>query len=215
MPFPILIAYLSASSVLIPLTFCFFIKGKIAQEIKILIIILMMSFLCDGLSLIFIRYSINTHPIGNFYLFVQFSLLYYLFYLRLNSLRVLRWVSILFGIGYTMNLIFFQGFLRFNSYSNVGACILIIGMSLSYFYMLVKEMPTPYINRLPFLWIAFAALTYYGGNLFLFLLGDYLTTGFGGSRAFVWILHNFLNITKNILFAIAVWQTCRSPKSFI
>ena len=55
-------------------------------------------------------------------------------------------------------------------------------------------------------------LTYYAGNLLLFLTNNYLTLGLEGSHQIMWVLHNLLNISKNMLFAIALWMNYRNKR---
>ncbi|MEK6783397.1 MAG: hypothetical protein AABY93_16970 [Bacteroidota bacterium] len=90
-----------------------------------------------------------------------------------------------------------------------------MALSLYYLFTLLKELPTATIHRLPILWISFAALGYYGGNFFLFLFSNYLTKSIDGSLAILWVLHNILNVIKNILFAIGLWQAYHNPNSSI
>lgn len=208
----IVLAYISFGSVLIPLGLYASIKFNINLELRPLVKLLVVALLCDLGSLGLIQYSINTYPIGNFYLFAQFSILYYLFINYLRTPKILIWVFILFCLFYLLNISFFQGPLQFNSITNVFASLILILLSLYYLFSLLKKLPTVHIHRLPLLWVSFAALTYYGGNFFLFLLSDYLTRSNDGSLAIMWTMHNFLNIIKNILFAIAIWQASRSPK---
>jgi hypothetical protein len=91
--------------------------------------------------------------------------------------------------------------------------LVLIGFSLFYFYRLLNELPIIHIQHLPMFWVSVSVLTYYAGNFFLFLVKNYLVYGESGSHKLMWILHNLLNITKNLLFAIALWQSYRKARS--
>jgi hypothetical protein len=65
------------------------------------------------------------------------------------------------------------------------------------------------IQSVPMFWISFGVLAYFGGTLFLFLFNNVLMKYQPANHQLVWILHNVLNITKNIFFAIALWKSCR------
>ena len=179
------------------------------MDLAPLIVLLIVSLLCDLSSWIFFEFS---YPLVNFYLLAQFSVLYYLFFEHLKRLLILKWIFIIFCCFYIVNISFFQGLFQFNSVSNAFASIILMGLSLYYLFTLLKELPTVTIHLLPILWISFAALAYYGGNFFLFLFSNYLTSGIGESLMILWVLHNILNIIKNILFAIALWQAYLNTK---
>lgn len=210
----LIIAHFSSGSVLIPLMLVFASWKKLTVELKPLFWILLVSLLSDALALILMQYSIHTHFIGNIYLIAQFSLLILIFRKQLHNNRIVDFILALFILFFIINISFFQGPWVFNSVSNVVACLILIAFCLFYFYRLLNDLPIVHIQQLPMLWITFAVLTYYGGNFFLFLVKNYLTYGDAGTHKIMWILHNLLNITKNILFAIALWQSYRKVKSF-
>jgi hypothetical protein len=211
MPIEIVMAHLSSSSVLIPLALYFLNRAKISPDLKPLAIILSISLLCDVLSLILRNYSVNTYPLGNFYLFAQFSILYFLFFRQLNKPHILKWIFILF-IAVSAFIISFENPFILQTVSTTVGSIILMSLSLYYLYTLLVQLPAIYIHRLPFMWISFAVLAYYAGNLFLFLLSNYLGSD---SVRMIWMLHNFLNVSKNILFAIAIWQASLNTKSSI
>ncbi len=65
---------------------------------------------------------------------------------------------------------------------------------------------------LPMFWLNTGVLTYFAGNLFLFAIRNYVIIAFNDNQTMYWSFHNFLNIGKNLLFAIALWQDLRKPK---
>jgi hypothetical protein len=210
----LIVAHFSSGSVLIPLMLIVANWKRLTPDLKPLFWILLISLFSDALALILMQYSIHTHFIGNIYLISQFSLLVLIFRKQFHNQRVVDVILVLFVFFYVVNISFFQGPKVFNSVSNVVACLILIAFCLFYFYRLLNDLPIVHIQQLPMLWIAFAVLTYYGGNFFLFLVKNYLTYGEAGSHKVMWILHNLLNIIKNILFAVALWQSYRKVKSF-
>jgi hypothetical protein len=89
--------------------------------------------------------------------------------------------------------------------------LVLITVCIAFFYKLLNELKIANIHRLPILWIAFATLFYYSGNLFVFLASNYLET-YVDSSLLIWKLHNILNVTKNMLFAIGLLQSYRTIK---
>ena len=207
------IAYISIASVLIPLCISVVHGKTMPDDLKPLRWILLISLTCDALAFFLVRYSINTHWIGNVYLICQFSILVWIFRKHFQSKKIADIFHVLFLVFCIINISFFQGPWLFNSVSNAVASLILIGFCIFYLYRLLNDLPIVHIQNFPMLWITFAILTYYGGNFFLFLVKNYLTYGDSGSHKMMWILHNLLNIAKNILFAVALWQSYRKVKS--
>lgn len=209
------IAHVSSLSVLIPLGLAIAHWKKLPNEISLLRWALIASFIIDLTSFFFMNFSMNTHPLGNTYLFIQFSILFYIFSFYNSRKKVLRFLYAFFVFFYAINLFFIQSPQVFNTNSNVIASLILIGLSISYFYRLLNELSIFHIHRLPMLWLSFATLIYYSGTLFLFLVSNYLFQSTDEVNIMMWILHNLLNIIKNILFAIALWQSYRTVRSSI
>src|SRR5260221_5953185 len=199
----IIVAYLSFGSVFVPLGVALIHWRSLESELKFLRLILAVSLLCDALSFVLATYSINTHLIGNIYFLVQFSFLYKILIDQLQRRKYLITIYLTFVALYVANIAFYQGPLKFNSISNVAASIILMALSLQYLYHLMAKLPIMYIYNLPMLWISFAVLGYYAGTFFLFLTSNYFVEGAAASHRMMWILHNLLNIVKNLLFAIA------------
>jgi hypothetical protein len=209
----VIIAYVSFGSILLPILIALFDLKRTWTDLRLLCLILILSLASDLLSLLFIRYSINTYIVGNIYLITQFAVLALMFRKNLPYRLGVDTLLILATLLCIVNLTNFQGPWIFNSFSNVVASLALIGLCMFYFYRLINDLPIVHIQHLPMLWITFGVLTYYAGNFFLFLVNNYLTLGVFGSQPIMWILHNLLNIIKNVLFAIALWQTYRRVKS--
>lgn len=211
----LVIAYSSFGSVFVPLTIALMQLKKMSGELKPLCLILILSFVSDLLSILLAKYSpnANTYLIINIYLIAQFSLLVWIFRKQLQNPHVADFILLLFILFCVVNILLFQGPWVFNSVSNVVAGLILIGFCIFYLYQLLNDLPIVHILHLPMLWITFGVLTYYAGNFFLFLVKNYLIYNINDSHRLMWILHNLLNITKNILFAVALWQNYRKVRS--
>lgn len=170
-----------------------------------LVSLLCLSLLSDGLLWFFLDSGINNWPIVNIYLIVQIILLYRIFRSDKKSTLTKIFISTFLTFA-VINFVFLQTPEVFNSRtSNIGA-LFIIAMALSYLYHLFKEMPINNILDMPMLWVAFAVLFYFAGTLFLFLLNNYLIVNQPENHQLGWVLHNILNIIKNLFFAVALWK---------
>lgn len=213
MSLPLLIAHASSSSVLIPLVIALLSRKHITRDLLPLIILLIIALISDLISLVFFKLGMNSYLIVNLFLLLQFFLC---FLLLLGKAQANTTGNRAIAIGYTLlffiNLFFVQGMWKFNTYSNSLACLILMVLALRYLYSLLRDLPELFIHQLPYFWIAAAVLTYYAGNLLLFLTNNYLTLGIEGSHQIMWILHNLLNISKNMLFAIALWMNYRNKR---
>lgn len=199
-------------SVLVPL-----IPGLILWKwqqgnLKLILWLVISSVISDLLSLWLMNRRINTWPVINLFLLVQFSFLFQILgdQRKIILLRILFFACIGFGL---YNFLFLQTPKALNSYTSYAAAILMIISALSFLYQLMNEIPVEKIQTLPLFWLAFGVLVYYGGNLFLFLFNNYLIAHLPKSHQTIWVLHNLLNITKNVFFFVTLWINYKSRTS--
>lgn len=165
----------------------------------------------EAIAAVLRQLSINNWPLGNLFLIAQ-SMFFFLI-LRTDRPKFLTpffYIAVLFSV---INFAFLQTPFTLNSYSVYASGLLIIMTSLFYLYQLMVEMPVERIQGLPLFWVAFGALIYYGGTLFLFLFNNYLMTHAPDIHGNTWIFHNVLNITKNIFLFLALWVNYKNRAS--
>ncbi len=208
MKIEIIISGVSLSSGLVPLLIGLFQIRILSHDLRLVILTLSLSLLADLLLLFLWNLSINNWWIANIFLLFQVFLLYkYFSETYPNKLfTITAYLFLLFAL---INFIFIQGPFSFNSYSDYAGAIILLLYSLYSLYRLLKELPVENIHQLPLLWISFGVLVYYAGTLFLFLFNNYMLTYYLKTHPSVWILHNILNVIKNLLFAVALWQPYR------
>jgi len=164
--------------------------------------------LSDGLLWYFLDKGINNWPIGNIYIILQFILLYNIFVSKDKNwiIRILLICFLSFAI---INFVFLQTPTTFNSRTSYIGALFVIILALWYLYGLFREMPIANILNMPMLWVSFGVLFYFAGTLFLFLFNNYLILNQPQNHQLIWVLHNVLNIIKNLLFAVALWKYYR------
>ncbi len=201
-----LIAHISSTSSLLP--FGLSLRSWNSSRIILLISILTAcSFSFDMVAYYFATRGVNTYPIGNLFFLVQAELLLLIYREAFSwKMRFVIWAGSVYALLYIINYSFVQSLYTVNSYSIAISCLLFIALSLNYFRFLLKNLPETFVHRSPMIWINIAVLIYFGGSLFIFMLYNYIPTA-------IWILHNMLNITKNILFFVAIWQSQRKINS--
>ncbi len=205
------IAYISFLSALVPIVLGIIQLKGLGFQLKILISICIVAITSDLLALLLLKNSINNWPVLNIFLVIQITL--FLIFLDVNlKIKRFKYFLIIFLLFAVFNFLFIQSYSAFNSYSSYIGAVLLTTLCLIYLYRLLRDLLTIDIYRFPQLWIVFSILIYYGGTLFLFLFNNYLLSLSIVSHKAIWILHNSLNILKNLLFALALWQHYRNVR---
>lgn len=204
----LLAAYLSSASVLIPLVLAILQWRRLPVDIAPFRWLLVACVITELLSFLTSRvFSIPNLYLGDAYMFLQFSVLFYIFNQHFGRKK-------LFGITYVILIVFyFIDFLLFKNFSlaTAIASLVLIIVSIAFFYKLLNELKVYDIHRQPILWISFATLFYYSGTLFIFLARNYLE-GVPDSYLMIWMAHNIINIVKNVLFSVALWLNYRTMR---
>jgi hypothetical protein len=204
--------YISIFSVLIPLSLAIVQWKRMPREIAMLRWLLVAGLILDVIQrTLGILKQHNEWP-GDIFMFIQFTLLLYIFSLQFERKIIFKVIYSVVVAFCVMSLLFVDGAAALIRSSAIDGIVLII-VSIAFFYKLLNELKVANIHRLPVLWIAFATLFYYSGNFFVFLARSYLEKDLD-ALLFFWIwVHNSLNIIKNILFAIALWQSYRAVRT--
>jgi hypothetical protein len=207
-----LFAFCSYGSVFVPLVLSLARYRELTKELRYLTYIIFVSVGCDTISLVLGMNRINSMPFTNLYLLLQFHFLVAIFRLHYGPTRVLNLTYVCAIASFLISAVFFDGLWKLSSIFVASSSLVLMTLSLIYFYLLLTRLPTLHIHRTPMLWVSFAVLFYYSGNFFQFLITNYIQ-GDANTARILWILHNLLNILKNILFTIAIWQSYRRTSS--
>lgn len=203
-------AYASIFSALIPLIVGLIRFKDRTFELKLICILSILGFFLD---LIPIPKPIFSNEAANTFLIIEFCTLL-LIYVRTLKLKSKVWIILATILYFTIFIaeIYYSSKTEINSYSLTYTSLLFLFFSVRYFYFLLRDLPTDKIQRLPMFWINTGVLIYFAGGLFLFAMRNYLIEAFHDNQTMYWSFHNFLNIVKNLLFAVALWQDLRKPK---
>lgn len=177
------------------------------DTIRLIALLAAFSFFFDMIALYYATKGVNTYPTNNIFSLVQALVLLYVYREAFSWPRKrVHWVACIYATLFLINYLVIQTPYSLNSYAYTISGLILLVVSLLYFRFLLKNLPVPFVHRSPMIWINIAVLIYFGGNLFLFMLYNYFVSS-------IWILHNMLNITKNILFFVAIWQSQRKINS--
>jgi hypothetical protein len=204
-----IVAYFSIGSSLLPIGVGLIRSSRLDSKAKAIVMLSIFAFVMDFVP-IWIKSLSNA--LGNTYRLLEFIILLIIYYLALG--RKSRNTFVAIGVAYILfffsDLLFFQAG-QLNSFSVTLTAAVFIVFSVLHFFKLMRELPSTHIHQLPMFWIDTAVLVYFAGAFFIFLLRSYLVEVMKDNQIVYWSLHNILNIIKNILFAIGLWQATKNP----
>ncbi|MCU0359741.1 MAG: hypothetical protein MUF75_03325 [Bacteroidia bacterium] len=97
------------------------------------------------------------------------------------------------------------GFFKINSAASAIAALLILGLSIIYFFELISDISTPSLLNNPFFWINLAFLIYFSGVLFVFIFSDIiLDSNIDKSVKNLWKINYLLYSASSILFTVSI-----------
>lgn len=202
-------AHFSSLSAFLPLLIGLAHRKRIPSYLKCIVWLALTSITSDALSLFLLNNGMGTWPVVNLFFIAQFTLLYCCFRSAVSNryLDGIFWLFIAFAI---VNYFFWEQPKTFNTSTAYVGGILLMLVALFYLQQLLRQNVTESVMNLPLLWISYGILTYYAGTLFLFLFNNYLVKHYPESHYYIWVLHNLLNITKNVFFSVALWKSYKA-----
>jgi|GEM_PF-5874665 len=154
--------------------------------------------------------QMNNHLVGSSFMLFQTLAIAYIVHRHGKSNSKLLLASIILNTAILfLDGSFISGFERFAPYASVAHFITIVAWMTIYFKSLLDELPSESLYEVPLFWVCTGALLFYSGNLFNFIFANLFMEGELAYNTKAWILHLVLNITKNIIFAVALWKTNR------
>ncbi len=199
--------YGSVLSPLLPLITAWTRRKGLDRTFIILTIAIAIALIADVANITLAFMQVNNLPVAHAYGLLEGILLITFFSYLLNW-KNQTWtsVAIAYTLVYVADSIFLESIYSFNAWSRSLEALLMIGLCVMAFSMFYSREEDIFIEKSPHFWIVIGILTYFSGALFSFLLStDMLSQSserFYGS----WILHNFSNVLKNIIFTIGLWR---------
>ncbi|MEZ4828317.1 MAG: hypothetical protein R3C61_18810 [Bacteroidia bacterium] len=205
--------YIAAFSILIPVIASIRYYRNQPVYLRLLSWFLWICALTDLSSHVLAEWYINTDPSLHIYTIVEFAFLILILQPHLPSFFTVQkawYVILLFSVFGLYNMFFLQGVFAFNSYALAVESIAMIMLTVWYFYHVLQELSEKKLTESPIFWISTGILTYFSVNLFMYIIGRYLSEN---SFAWAWaIIHNVNYILRNLLFFTGIWKT-RKPLS--
>ncbi|MGI9544257.1 MAG: hypothetical protein ACR2MX_13440 [Cyclobacteriaceae bacterium] len=120
--------------------------------------------------------------------------------------RLIIFIPIAFAIFLVLNVLFGEGAKNLSSYIRSVEGLLIIGITLVWFYQAFNNTSIKAIHREPMFWVSSGFLIYFAGTFFLFITSTYLLEHDEGILLVAFSINSIANICKNLLFTVALWM---------
>lgn len=113
--------------------------------------------------------GMSNHWIYNIYTTAQTEILFFIYYrifMKPLNKKITRLIFIIYPLLVVINLLYFQDFFRFHTYTYIIGCILILYLSFSYLQELLNAVVLIPIRKTPFFWVNTGNIIYYAGSMF-------------------------------------------------
>lgn len=199
---------ISSFIVIIPVLLSIYkFKSLIKVQVK-LVYLLLIVLIVEVISNMLWYKKINNMPLYHFFTVIQFLLIVNIYRRALSqtfSKKFFASLSVGFVVFAIINTIFLQGLMTFNSNTTTLLGSLVIFLSLSYFYALLKEVKYSTLETNPMFWINSGFLIYFSSSLILFFMNNTLFKGITAASHMLWGLHAIINIVLTIFYTVAIW----------
>lgn len=199
--------YGSVLSPVLPLITAWTRRKALDRIFSIIVSLIAIALIADVVNITLAFLHVNNLPVAHVYGLIESTLLIAFFALLLGWKKSM-WIilSVGFAIYYVVNSIYFESIFSFNAWSRSAEALLMMVfcvMALRMFYSREEDI---FIEKSPHFWIVIGILTYFSGALFSFLLSTDMLSQSSDRFYGSWMLHNFSNLLKNIIFTIGLWR---------
>lgn len=146
----------------------------------------------------------------DFFQVILVSLIYYISFNKKYKAQILSAVILFFTFA-IVNLSFFQQ-TSSASYNHLLASVIIICLSVIYFYRLLIDLPEKNLYRLYMFWFNTAFLFFHSTTFFIYAFMDYLVRVLNNNLIVYYSIHNIFSIIQCILLLIGLYYEWSSMK---
>lgn len=202
------LSFISSLLVIFPLCLALWKYRRLEAVQQKLLYLLVTIFTVEVIANVLWFQKENNLPVYNVYSMLEFLLILNLYkdgLKRLFSTHFFMVLGIVFTVFALLNMCFLQGIKTFNSNVTTTLGFIVIFLSMSYFYALLKEEIYSPLDKKPMFWINAGFLIYFSSNLILFFINNSMFTKPDAVSHLVWGLHAIVNIILMLFFTIAIW----------
>ncbi|NVM64873.1 glucan phosphoethanolaminetransferase (alkaline phosphatase superfamily) [Mucilaginibacter sp. SG538B] len=209
----LLIANISVASGLLPIAAAAYNYKRLDSLMKLLALFLLISCCFDLTQWIAYNYKphdgkpLNTIPL--LHLFVIISIVFFgTIYYNLFSKPILKTITIILS-GVTLSIVIYKAidYFDYPSISNTASGLLLIILSLIYFYQLLNPQTFIHIEKQGPFWFNSGVLFYSAVNIFLFMVFNRIPDK---DKADYYVIFSITNIITNLIYSVAL--LCKPQK---
>lgn len=195
----------------------FVVWKKLFKSLKIFSILYALAFTSTIGVTVLLSYHITPNYAVNLYALFDFCFLLWMYYEVFASKRlrapflVIGLLATVFGI---LNYFFIQKS-EPNTYTVVIGSLVIIFLSLYYFYWLLSNLQFEKPQSEPFFWINSGIAIYRVSTILLLMAREYLVNIMNDDMILLWTYHNIMAILANLLSLYGLWIAGRNKPSQI
>lgn len=201
---------ISSLTIILPLLLAIWKYDRLRQVQRKLFYLVILFSITELIANILWYQKLNNLPVYHFYTIIECLCILYIYKDALHKIYpkyLFTVLAVLFTVFCIVNMLFFQDIFTFNSNATTTLGLLVIFLSLSYFYALLKEVKYTLLERNPMFWLNAGFLIYFSSNLLLFFINNSMFTKPDEVSYLVWGLHAIVNIILVIFFTISIWIT--------
>ncbi len=178
---------------------------KLPGHLQLFSILILSTFAVEFIGYFLVRTN-------NAWMFNIFTVIEFVLYLSIfrhiihsnSQKKLLLALTISYVVASLANMLFFQGFFKFNNYSYSYGCMLVCAAVVMYFFQLLHYSNPQPLTHLPMFWIGTGLLIYYACNFFYMGLVNYLISVSLELATELFTLIAVLNIIMYSLFSAGI-----------
>lgn len=206
---------ISVISGLFPVIAAWYNYRHLDSILKLMALFCLLSIIPDfvGLTITYLKIVFNN--LFLIHLFDMMAAIFFtLIYQRAFYRPVFKKMTLIFGItalaAMIFNVIFIESMRSYPSVSNTILSVLLIILSLAYFYQLLSRQEFTYIEKQGMFWINSGVLFYYAITIFLFMLYKKISNA---DRPNYYMMQSVMNIIANLIFSVGLLCKPQSQKT--
>jgi hypothetical protein len=197
----------SITSALIPIWYSFVNYKAFNIQLKALFIYLIFSILTEVVTIALNAFDYPLFQLQFLYAVFEFFLITYLYWLefRKKSYRItIGFLCSIYIIGMCIPFLQHKNIDVIHDIIDIIEAITIILLSIIFFFKTIIDLEIPKLTNYPFFWLNSAFLLYFGANFFIILFNNTMKEFDQTIVYFLTSIHHIINITYNVLIAIAI-----------
>jgi len=212
MSITVILVYASIASGVLPLLAALYNYRQLDSVLKLFVLFCLVSFSFDLFEMTLSELKVkNNCPV--FHLYDVVAVLFYtVIYYRAFYESIFKRIALLLGAtalaAVICNAAFIEKIWTYPSISNTVLCMMMIVLSLTYFYQLLTRQEFVHIDKQALFWINTGILFYFSINIFLFMLYNKISKDV---RNDYYMLQSVTSVIGNLLYSVGL--LCKPQKT--